>query len=112
MEEKMKFLSRQEELLLLSIWKLRDNAYGVTIRKHLSQSTNKYWSIGAIYDVLDRLTRKGCVSTIDSEPIKERGGKSKRYYRITKRGFEALEEVRSLHKKTWSKLPKSAFEKR
>lgn len=108
----MRFLSRQEELLLLSIWKLKDDAYGVTIRKHVSESTNKYWSIGAIYDVLNRLVRIGCVSTIDSEPIKERGGKSKRYYRITKRGFEALEEVRSLHRKAWSNLPEPAFDKR
>ena len=108
----MKWLSRKEELLLLAICKLQDNAYGVTIRAHVSKMTKKYWSIGAIYDVLDRLTRKGCVSTIDSEPTKERGGKSKRYYRISKRGFEALEEVRSLHKKTWSELPKPAFEKR
>jgi len=112
MEEKMRFLSRQEELLLLSIWKLKDDAYGVTIRKHVSESTNKYWSIGAIYDVLNRLVRKGCVSTFDSGPIKERGGKSKRYYRITKRGFEALQEVRSLHKKAWANLPKPAFNKR
>lgn len=106
----MKFLSRQEELLLLSIWKLRDNAYGVTIRKHISRSTNKYWSIGAIYDVLDRLTRKGFVSTTISEPVAERGGKSKRFYKITKEGFAALEEVKELQNSMWADLPKPAFE--
>ena len=73
-----KFLSRQEELMLLSIWKLDKNAYGVTIRTKVTDLTGKYWSIGAVYDVLDRLTRKGMVSTVAGDPIKARGGKSKR----------------------------------
>ncbi|MFC2156995.1 PadR family transcriptional regulator [Acidobacteriota bacterium] len=104
----MKFLSRQEELLLLSIWKLADNAYGVPIREHVTEATDKYWSIGAIYDVLDRLTRKGFVSTSISEPVKARGGKSRRFYKITNQGFEALEEIKDLQKKTWEDLPKPA----
>ena len=107
----MKWLSRKEELLLLSIWRLQDNAYGVTIRGHVSKTTKKYWSIGAIYDVLDRLTRKGLVTTIISEPIAERGGKSKRFYKITKQGFEALEEIKEIQNTMWSDLPKPAFEK-
>jgi len=107
----MKFLSRQEELLLLSIWKLREKAYGVTIRQHISEVTQKYWSIGAIYDVLDRLERKRLVKTVVGEPTKARGGKSKRFYHITKYGFDALEEVRSLQKKTWDDLPEPAIEK-
>ena len=104
------WLSRKEELLLLAIWKLEDNAYGVTIRKHASKVTQKYWSIGAIYDVLDRLTRKGLVSTSISEPVAERGGKSKRFYKITKAGFKALEEVKALQNSMWADLPKPAFE--
>ena len=107
----MKFLSRQEELMLLSIWKLDDNAYGVTIRKKVTDLTGKYWSIGAVYDVLDRLTRKGLVSTVVSDPVKARGGKSKRFYRITKSGFKALEEVRTLQQKAWVDLPKPALNK-
>jgi DNA-binding PadR family transcriptional regulator len=106
-----KFLSRQEELMLLSIWKLDDNAYGVTIRQNVTDLTGKYWSIGAVYDVLDRLTRKGFVSTAVSEPVKTRGGKSKRYYRITKSGFKALEEVRALQRKAWIDLPVPNYEK-
>jgi PadR family transcriptional regulator PadR len=101
----MKYLSRKEELLLLAIWKLKDEAYGVEIRKHVSKVTGKYWSIGAIYDVLDRLSRKQFVSTQASEPIKARGGKSRRYYKITKQGFKALGEVKRLQEKTWANLP-------
>ena len=107
----MKYLSRKEELLLLAIWKLQDGAYGVAIRKHVSKVSGKYWSIGAIYDVLDRLTRKKLVSTHFSEPIKARGGKSRRYYKVTNQGFKALEEVRNLQEKTWADLPEMTSEK-
>ena len=107
----MKFLSRQEELMLLTIWKLGDDAYGVPIREHISGTTNKYWSIGAIYDILDRLTKKRLVSVTLGEPEKVRGGKSKRYYRITRPGFKALDEIRLLQKKSWSDLPETAHEK-
>jgi DNA-binding PadR family transcriptional regulator len=112
MKMTMKFLSRQEELMLLSIWKLDDNAYGVTIRKNVTDLTDKYWSIGAVYDVLDRLTRKGLVSTVVGDPVKARGGKSKRFYRITKSGFKALEEVKTLQRKAWIDLPEPSFEKK
>ena len=100
----MKILSRKEELLLMTIWKLGEDAYGVPIRAYISKVTKKYWSIGAVYDVLDRLTRKGYAATLVSEPVAERGGKSRKYYRITKKGYEALEEVRSLGQTLWSDL--------
>lgn len=105
----MKLLSRKEELLLLTILKLGDNAYGVTIREQVSTSTKKYWSIGAIYDVLDRLARKGFVGTTISEPIAERGGKSRRFYQITPKGYEGLEEIRELQSTMWADLPKPVF---
>ena len=102
----MKMLSRKEELLLLAIWKLQENAYGVPIREHVSSQTRKYWSIGAVYDVLDRLTRKGYVATIIGEPTCERGGKSKRFYSITQAGYAALEDVRKIQDTMWSDLPR------
>ena len=107
----MKFLSRQEELMLLTIWKLGHEAYGVPIREHISKTTNKYWSIGAIYDILDRLTKKRLVSVTLGEPEKVRGGKSKRYYSVASQGFKALDEIRLLQKKSWANLPETADEK-
>lgn len=106
----MKFLSRQEELLLLATWKLKDNAYGVTIRKLVSDSTKKFWSIGAIYDILDRLESKGYIIPKISEPTAKRGGKSKKFYLITKEGFAALQEVKDLQETMWSELPELAIE--
>ena len=106
----MKLISRQEEILLLSIWRLVDDAYGVTIREHVSEVTDKYWSIGAIYDILDRLARKGLVATTISDPIAERGGKSRRYYTLTKEGHESLEHVKNLQSTIWDNLPDVATE--
>ena len=106
----MRLLSRKEELLLLTIWKLKDNAYGVPIREHVSKRTGKYWSIGAVYDVLDRLTRSGYATATVGSPTAERGGKSKRFYRLTKTGYEALEEIKHIQDSMWSDLPKPAYE--
>ena len=106
----MRLLSRKEELLLLSIWKLKNNAYGVPIREYVSRVSEKYWSIGAVYDVLDRLTRGGFVTAEAGEPTAERGGKSKRFYRVTKAGFAALEEIKTLNESMWSDLPRPAYE--
>lgn len=108
----MKFLSRQEEFMLLTILRLRNDAYGVPIREEIARLTEKYWSIGAVYDILDRLTRKRLVSVTVSEPVKTRGGKSRRYYRITKAGYKALEEIRALQDKTWSSFQGARFEER
>lgn len=106
----MRLLSRKEELLLLTIWRLKESAYGVPVREHVSRATGKYWSIGAVYDVLDRLTRSGFVTAVTGEPTAERGGKSKRFYRVTRAGFEALEEIRGIQESMWSDLPDPAYE--
>jgi DNA-binding PadR family transcriptional regulator len=98
----MKWISRKEELLLLAVLQLDDNAYGVSIRQFLLDTTMEYWSIGAIHDVLERLKQKGQLSSYISNPLPERGGRSRKYYRITNKGIEALKEVRHLHEIMWS----------
>ena len=106
----MKWISRKEEFLLLAIKKLRDNAYGVTVRSHVAEATGKYWSIGAIYDVLDRLARKDLVMVETGAPLAERGGKARQFYRLTRKGHEALEEVRTIHTQMWADFSKPATE--
>lgn len=88
----MKILSGHDELLLLTILKLHENAYGVTIMKHLSEITGKEWSIGAIYDPLYRLEKNGYIRSELTSPTQERGGRSKRVYKVTELGVEALRE--------------------
>ena len=100
----MKWLSRKEELVLLAIRKLGDNAYGVTIREQLAKITNKYWSIGAIYDVLDRLMQKGLLSSSVKPPLPGRSGRSRRIFTVSKKGLAAIEEVRQLNSTIASSL--------
>ena len=101
----MRYLSRKEEMVLLIIWRLGNNAYGVPIRDEIIKISKKYWSIGAIHDVLDRLTRLGYVSKKIGESMKERGGRRKSLYKITGEGFEALNELKTANESFWSGLP-------
>jgi len=88
----MSSFTGNDELLMLTILKLKDNAYGVTIMKHLAEITGREWTIGAIYDPLYKLEKNGLVSSQLSAPTRERGGRSKRVYRVTRHGIEALRE--------------------
>jgi len=96
-----KYLSRPEEIILLAVNNLRENAYGVTIRKMVQEKTGKYWSIGAIYVPLERLEKKGFVRSFSSEPIAERGGRRKRLFQITRAGRIELEEIYRMNKIIW-----------
>ena len=92
----MSELSKQEEQILLAIWKLGEEAYGVPIRNYLKKITNKNISIGGIYVPLDRLVRKGFLESSQSDPKPERGGMSRRYYKLTSEGVEILKEAKKV----------------
>jgi len=95
-------LTRTEEIILLAVYQLGDDAYGVTIRKQIEKTIEKKFSVGAIYVPLDRLAKKGFLTSYVGEPIPERGGRSKRFYRVTSKGIAALEETKKLHDAIWS----------
>jgi DNA-binding PadR family transcriptional regulator len=107
----MRLLSRSEEMVLLTIWKLQEEAYCIPIREHLNTITQKHWSFGSIYDPLERLERKGLLDSYLTEPTKERGGRSKRIYRLTSQGQKALLEIRKIQEAMWAEtkalLPKT-----
>ena len=84
-----------ESMLMLALLRLGENAYGVTIRRELLTRANKDVAIGAIYTGLDRLERRGLVKSWLGEPTSARGGRSKRFYRITANGVKALNETQS-----------------
>ncbi len=73
---------------------LRENAYGVTIHREITERTGREVSLGAVYTTLDRLQRKGYVSSHWGEPTEERGGRAKRYFRIEAPGQRAMEQSR------------------
>ena len=97
----MKYLSRSEEIILLSIWKLQDYAYGMSIREQVKSVTRVSWSFGAIYAPLNRLLKKGYVSAIKGEPTPERGGRSKVFYTLTDKGKNGLSAVKQLNEAIW-----------
>ena len=106
----MKLLSRNEEIILLAIWRLRGNAYGVTIREQISKVTGRKWTFGAIYVPLDKLTRKEYIFKNMSQPTATRGGRSKCLYKLTPKGKKALKEIRAVNEAIWKGIPSMAFD--
>lgn len=94
-------LTRAEELVLLAVWRLQENAYSVEIRKDLKKVTGQLWSFGAVYMPLDRLVKRGLLDSYLAEPTQERGGRSKRIYLPTKKGRQALDEIRKIQEAAW-----------
>ncbi len=101
----MNIVSRMEELILLSVWKLQEEAYGLEIRQHLSELTRQDLSVGAVYVPLKRLKKRGYLDSWDSEPTEERGGRSKRFFKLTQKGITALQQVKAVQDNAWARLP-------
>ena len=97
-----KFISRSEEFLLLAVWRLKENAYGVTIRNQIKEAIGKTWSYGALFVMLCRLEKKGYLTSHFADPSSQRGGKSKRIFQLSPQGIKALKEVRKAHESVWS----------
>ena len=106
----MKLLSRTEEILLVAVWRLTNNAYGVTIRDEISRLTGYDWTLGAVYLPLDKLMRKGLLNKETSNPTPERGGRSKCLYELTTQGRAALKEIREVNRTLWEGIPDAAME--
>ena len=106
----MKLLSRNEEIVLIAIYRLQENAYGVTIRDQVNNMTKQDWSFGQIYVPLDKLTQKGFVHKVLSEPTAQRGGRSKCMYTLSSDGKNALAEIRKVQEALWRGIPRYAFD--
>ena len=101
----MKLLSRSEEIILLSIWRLQKNAYGMAIREQVTAATGVRWSFGAIYSPLNRLLKKDYIKAIEGEPTPVRGGRRKIFYELTPKGKKALIAVSKVHETIWVGIP-------
>ena len=98
----MEFLTRMEEILLLTVHQLGTEAYGVTIKNRVEELLGKSVSVGAIYVPLDRLAKRGFLKTWQGEPAPERGGRRKKYYKLTREGLTILRETRALNDLLWA----------
>lgn len=101
-----------ETVILVAIWRLDDEAYGVNIKKLISQITRKNWNYGTMYCMLDQLVQKGLVKRTAGEPSPIRGGRKKIYYHITKEGLKALRVAYNLHAALWKGISSPVFDKK
>ena len=90
-----------EQMVLLAILRLGNDAYGMEVRQEIQDRTGRDVSYGAVYTTLDRLARKGFVADRMGEPSPERGGRARRYYRVEPRGAEALRSARQAMDFMW-----------
>jgi PadR family transcriptional regulator PadR len=87
------YLGEFEHIVVLALLRLEDRAYGVTVRQEIQLRTNREVSIGAVYTTLDRLESKGYVESRRGDPTPERGGRSKRFFRVTAQGVAAVKDT-------------------
>ncbi|GAB4043689.1 PadR family transcriptional regulator [Spirosoma jeollabukense] len=102
-------LGEFEEIVLLTIALLYDDAYGVAVVEKLSKHLARPMSLGVVHRTMQRLEEKGLVCSRFSEPIAERGGRSKRLFTISLAGEQSLLEARRIRNELWEAIPKTAF---
>ena len=107
---KMKLLSRSEEYVLLAVWRLKGNAYTLSILDQVSNVTGYKWQIGAIYVPLEKLRQKKYLRKYKGDPTPERGGRSKFLYELTDAGIKALREIKQVQESAWSGVSEKSFD--
>ena len=95
------YLGEFEQLVLLAVVRLGDEAYGVPIRREIEKRADRKVTVGALYSTLDRLQAKGYLSSWFADPTAERGGRSRRYFRVEPRGIEALALAKEMFDRMW-----------
>jgi PadR family transcriptional regulator len=105
------YLGEFEQMVLLAILRLGDDAYAIPVREEIEARTGRQVARGALYTALERLETKKCVRSTMSEPLPERGGRSRRYYAVTAAGLGALRESREAWLALWKGV-ESLLEKR
>ena len=99
------YLGEFELMLLLTLIHLGDDAYGVPLSKELALQRGRDVSVGSVYAALDRLELKGLVASNLGDSTPERGGRAKRYFRVTRQGIRSVHETRKVLTKLWKSLP-------
>src|SRR2546423_983155 len=97
-------LGELEQIVLLAILRLGDDSYGVPIRRDIEKRTRRSLTVGALYSTLDRLEEKGYLTSWLGDPTPDRGGRSKRYFKLKPLGLRALRESREALSAMWEGL--------
>lgn len=99
------YLGEFQEIVMLAILVLDDNAYGVSIQKELKQRLNRECSRGALHTALTRLQEKGLIISQMGGASATRGGRRKRYYIVTNKGKVTLKEAKDSRDQMWQAIP-------
>lgn len=106
----MKDLTKTEEILLLSIWRLKDEAYGFKIRQYVSAIIGKDFTYGNLYSALHQLTKKKYVKKHQGDSSPARRGRMRMYYTLSSSGLTALKCAVEMNRKLWGGIPQYEFE--
>lgn len=98
-------LGEFELIVLLALLRVGENAYGVPIARVIEEITGREAAIGSVYAALERLEQKGMVSSSIGDPTPERGGRAKRYFRVTRAGLQQARKTRKALVALWHGLP-------
>ena len=99
------YLGEFEEIVLLTVAVLKDEAYGNAILDEIEVRTSRKVNLSAIHSSLHRLENKGFLKSRKGEATPVRGGKRKKFYEITPFGVKALEDIKELREGLWSSIP-------
>ena len=97
----MSQLTRNEEIVLLSVLRLEGDVYGVLIKRQIRELTRNDWNYGLLYSTLDQLVKKGLLVKREGKPMPERGGRRKIYYSLSRSGKISLEQAYALKESLW-----------
>lgn len=97
-----------EQQVLLAAWRLGDTAYGASVRDEIEARTGREVAQGAVYVTLVRLEKKGLLHSTLSDPTPVRGGKAKRYFKITPAGVAGVQAARENMDRLWEGLPETS----
>ena len=97
-------LGEFEQIVILAILRLGDNAYGFTIRTEIKARIGREPSVGALYATLDRLAEKGLLAARTGDPTPQRGGRAKRFFTVTGSGIDAVASAQRAYQSLLSGL--------
>ncbi|SDK97598.1 Transcriptional regulator PadR-like family protein [Catalinimonas alkaloidigena] len=104
------YLGEFEELVLLTVAVLYEEAYGIAIKKEMEERLERSVSVGALQSALARMEKKSYLSSRLGDATPERGGKRKRYYTVTPAGYKVLRETKETRLQLWNAIPRLAFD--
>lgn len=103
------YIGELEEVVLLMVALLQKEAYGVAITKEIDQQLNRKMSVSAVHATLHRLQEKGFVESYMGGATAARGGRRKRFFKVTKSGSNILTEIQQTRNLLWGQLPPNAL---